>query len=423
MSHQNLPKDQSAASSGADKARPRVLILGASSFQVPMIRYAKAQGAYVITCDYLPENPGHALADECHNVSTTDMAGVLELARGLGVDAVLTFASEPALQTVSFVAEKLGLPAPSLDSVEKLTDKSAFRRLLRQCHLPAPRTVTITEDVSPSEVLRLMQKNRIGIPCIVKPVDSSGSKGITVLDVTLDALPAALMHALAFSRSRHCIIEQYFEGDQIHGDGYLENGRLVFHYLGDHIFYTGSGSRIPISTRWPTRHSAQVVHDIVEQVEAISRGSGYRKGSVNIEARITDRGKIYIIEVSPRNGGNHVPIIIHHLAGFDFVRHTYLNATAPDSAAIVPSDDAKPGAYYVLHSPMDGTLEGVSMTDAVRPHIIHFESFKRPGMVVEAFRGTNATIGVALLSFSSIANRDTIMDAIAQHITPIVKPP
>jgi len=249
-----------------------------------MIRYAKEQGAYVITCDFLPENPGHVLADEYHNVSTTDRQAVLNLARGLDVDAVLSFASEPALQTVSYVAEALGLPSPPLSAVVKLTDKGLFRRLLRQAGLPVPMAVTVGESMPAGHVPRLMEEHGVAIPCIVKPVDSLGSKGITVLNETLETLPAALEHAFAFSRSGECIIEQYTEGDQIHGDGYLEGGQLAFHYLGDHVFFTDGGCRVPISTRWPTRHEPDVVQQIAGQVEAIASISGCRNGPVNIEA-------------------------------------------------------------------------------------------------------------------------------------------
>jgi biotin carboxylase len=401
--------------------RPRVLILGGSAFQVPMIRYAKEQGAYVITCDYLPGNPGHALADEYRNVSITDGETVLKLARGLDVDAVLSFASEPALQTVSYVTEALGLPGPALDDVVKLTDKGAFRRLLREADLPVPHAVTVSQSTPPADLPRLMEEYHVGIPCIVKPIDSSGSKGITVLDATLDALPQALLHALAFSRSKRCIIEQYIEGDQIHGDGYLEEGRLVFHYLGDHVFFTDAGCRVPVSTRWPSKYGGEVVQGIQKQVEAISTASGYRRGPVNVEARVTEEGNIYIVEVSPRNGGNHVPIIIQHLTGFDFVRQGYLDATGNAANAIVPTPEKLPGAYYVLHSPKAGILDGVALSDAIRPHVVHLELFRSENAPIEAFRGSNGTIGVALLSFNSREERDTLMREANKHVKLLIR--
>ena len=70
----------------------KLLILGGTYFQIPAIEYAKSRGYYVITCDYLPNNPGHKLANEYHNVSTTDKEAVLTLAKSLNIDGILCFA-------------------------------------------------------------------------------------------------------------------------------------------------------------------------------------------------------------------------------------------------------------------------------------------------------------------------------------------
>jgi biotin carboxylase len=119
--------------------RSRILILGGSRFQVPLIRLARQRGLHVITCDYLPDNPGHRLADEYHNVSTTDKDAVLALARRIGIDAVASLSSDPAMQTVAYVANALGLPGPRLDGIVKLTEKDALRRLMAEVgsHLKA----------------------------------------------------------------------------------------------------------------------------------------------------------------------------------------------------------------------------------------------------------------------------------------------
>jgi hypothetical protein len=155
---------------------------------------------------------------------------------------------------------------------------------------------------------------------------------------------------------------------------------------------------------------------MLNQVEAISSVSGYRKGPVNIDARVTMDGAIYIIELSPRNGGNHVPIIIPHLTGFNFVQLAYLPATGMAFTPLVPEGDNRPGALYVLHSPAAGTFEGVDLTDMIRPHILHREWFKREGQTVQPFRGSNASLGVALLSFTSVDERHKLMAQANRHL-------
>ena len=110
----------------------KLLILGGTYFQVPAIKYAKSQGYHVITCDYLPGNPGHKWADEYYNVSTTDKEKVLELARSLHVDGILCFASDPAAPTAAYVSEKLGLPGNPYDKIVLLGEKHLWREFLRK---------------------------------------------------------------------------------------------------------------------------------------------------------------------------------------------------------------------------------------------------------------------------------------------------
>ena len=95
----------------------RILFLGGSAFQIPPIKYTKEQGHYVITCDYLPDNPGHEYADEYYNISTTDKEAILDLAKKLNFDGIVAYASDPAAPTQAYVGNKLGLPSNPYESV------------------------------------------------------------------------------------------------------------------------------------------------------------------------------------------------------------------------------------------------------------------------------------------------------------------
>ena len=288
------------------------MILGGSNFQLPLIKKAKEMGLYVITCDYLPDNPGHKFANEYHNVSTTDKNAMLELAKTLNIDAIVTFSSDPAMPTVAFVAQALGIKGPSPKAVAALIEKDLFRVILNELGLNVPKHYVVSTAEIPEEIKNSRSK------FVVKPVDSCGSKGMTFSTSNTQELLHAIDYALTTSIARRCIIEEYIEGNQIHGDGYLHNGELIYQYLGDHIFYTKTKNFVPISTRWPCKYGNEVLDELISQVEAIAKATGFLDGPVNIEARVTKTGEVYIIEVGPRNGGNYVPIIQEHLTGFDF---------------------------------------------------------------------------------------------------------
>ncbi len=396
--------------------KPKILILGGSPFQVPLIRRAKERGLHVITCDYLPHNPGHRIADEYHNVSTTDKEAVLALASRIGIDAVTTLSSDPALQSVSYVANTLGLPGAPLSAVVQLTEKDAFRRLMRSAGLRTPATRVLTEADTRDLSALAAELAAGGQRHIVKPVDSCGSKGITVLEPGADGLTVAVQLALSHSMGRRCIIEQYVDGPQIHGDGFMQGGRLVHHYLGDHVFYTRTRNRIPISTRWPCRYGDDVLADLAAQVERVCSAAGYTDGPVNIEARVTPAGEVYVIEIAPRNGGNYVPVIQQHLTGFDFVDRLLDCALGVATPVDTGRLHHAVGAHHILHAHRDGRFQGVRLSDDIRQKVFFMNVFKQVGDAVKEYVGSNTTIGVALLQFDSIAERDELMAATERHI-------
>jgi biotin carboxylase len=389
----------------------RIMVLGGSSFQIPLIKKAKEMGLYVITCDYLPENPGHQLADEYINISTTDKKAVLEGAKKLNIDAIVTLSSDPAIPTVAFVAHALGLKGPRPDAIEILNEKDLFRKQLNKLGLNTPKFFVVHEAEIPSEIQNSQSK------FVVKPVDSCGSKGITFSSTNTVELTKAINTALSNSRAHRCILEEYIEGDQIHGDGYLQNGKLIYQYLGNHVFYTKTQNFIPMSTQWPCKYKDEIVNEVINQVEIIAEGTGYQDGPVNIEARITKTGKVYIIEVGPRNGGNFVPIIQEHLTGFDFVSRIIFDALGESFPTQPCKQNNKVGAHYIIHAEKSGKFKGLIFNNHIKDHIFFYNLFKKEGEQVSKYVGSNTTVGVALLEFLNIEERDRLMEDIDNVIS------
>ena len=146
----------------------KILFLGASPFQIPPIKYAKKQGHFVITCDYLPTNPGHQFADKYINISTTDIDAVLKIAKEEKIDGIVAYASDPAAPTQAYVANELGLPGNPYESVKILARKDLFRKFLVENNFVTPRSRSF---YSISDAISWIDE--ITFPCIVKPVDSS----------------------------------------------------------------------------------------------------------------------------------------------------------------------------------------------------------------------------------------------------------
>ena len=161
----------------------KLLLLGGSAQQIIAIEKAKTLGYYTILCDYLQDNPGQYVADKYYNVSTTDIDAVYEIAIKEKVNGVLAYASDPAALPAAIVCNRLGLPSNPTESVRILGLKHPWREFLRKNGFACPQSVSFSPDVSLEEFKELVKD--FTWPLVIKPTDSSGSKGVSRILVFL----------------------------------------------------------------------------------------------------------------------------------------------------------------------------------------------------------------------------------------------
>lgn len=375
--------------------KKKIILLGGAYSQIPIIIEAKKQGYYVITCDYLPGNPGHKLADQYFNISTTDYEGILRLAKKEQPELVVAYASDPAASTAAYVAEQLGLPGNSYESVSLLSEKDIYRKFLLENGFNSPKYVSITETDSAIDKVANLE-----LPLIIKPTDSSGSKGISIVN-DLKKLDEVVDYAIKFSRNKRIIAEEFVDNEicDVHGDGFVVDGNLVFALLGDHIYNKFSNPFNPAGTYWPSSHKEELISNIKNETARIIKLSGFKKGPVNIEARINSKGKIYIMEIGARNGGHFVPQAIQYATGFDMVKA--MIDVLNDKPINVPQNFKKYSAYYAVHSDLGGTLKNLSISDKLKGFIKEFHQYISIGDKVNPFLGAGDAIGILLLSFDT----------------------
>ncbi len=388
----------------------KILFLGGAYAQIPILKEAKERGYYIITCDYLPNNPGHKLADEYYNVSTTDMQGVMDLARKVKPDFIIAYASDPAAPVAAYVSEKLGLPGNTFESVKILSEKDLFRDFLSQNDFCAPKAKSFLEGTISPELYKALE-----FPVIVKPTYSSGSKGVGIVYDSSKILEAAT-NAFSFSRNKRIIVEEFIDsnGEQLHGDGFIENGNLNFSYLGDHHFNLNINPFVPFSTTWPSKKSSKIIEKVEHQVSKIIKKTGFKNGPINIEARINNEGKVFIIEIGPRSGGNFVPQAIYYATGFDMVKAT-LNIFSGGKINFVNSIKHF-SANYIIHSERDGVLIHLFLKEKLNPFICEFHQYIKPGGKVLSYQGSNAVIGILLMVFESREEMEDIITNMQKYI-------
>ena len=388
----------------------KLLLLGGSAQQVVAIETAKRLGLYTVLCDYLSDNPGQYHADKFYLTSTTDKDAVLEIARRENVDGVLAYASDPAAPTAAYVAEKLGLPGSPYESVEILCNKDKFRQFLAEHDFCTPKAKGYSDLQEAAADLR---NGYYTLPVIVKPVDSSGSKGVSRIDGAYES-EEKLAYAGSFSRSGRIIIEEFVEkfGYQIAGDGLSIDGKLVFRYFAnDHFNPKCVNPFVPISASFPYDMPKEVQDKVHAEIQRLLTLLHMGTTTYNFDMRIDKDYNVYLMEIAPRDGGNYIPDVIKYATGVDLVEcavKAAIGDTIDDSAFGQPSGY---WSYFAVHSLSDGILERVEIDPTVeREHIVENHILKQPGDEIKAFTGANTTLGILLMKFDSMEQMLHMMD-------------
>lgn len=397
----------------------RLLLLGGSTQQVPAIEYANKQGYYTILCDFLPDNPGQYHAHKFYCVSTTDKEAILEVAQKEWVDGIVAYASDPAAPTAAYVAEKMGLSTNPYKSVELLTNKDKFRSFLAKHNFNTPKAKgysSIEQAIKEIEEFRL--------PVIIKPVDSSGSKGVSKLKEATD-IKNQIEYALSFSRVKRIIIEEFVEkfGYQVAGDGFSVNGELVFRcFANDHFDATGLNPFVPISASFPYNMPKRIHDKIHAEIQRLFDLLNMKTGAYNFDIRIDRDENIYLMEIGPRNGGNFIPQVTRYATGVDMIDYTIRAAIGKDCSDIKMVEPKGYWSYYAIHSSRAGVLKEIQIDENVKVnHIVESHLNYKMGDRVPAFTGANGSIGVLIMKFDSMEQMLDMMDHSDKWINVIVE--
>jgi len=390
----------------------KILFLGATYQQIPPIKYALEQGHYVITCDYLPENPGHKLAHEWHNVSTTDKEAVLELSEKLKIDGIVAYASDPAAPTQAYVAEKMGLVGNPYESVQVLARKDLFREFLAKNDFLVPKSNAFYHLADAKNWL-----DKIGVPAIVKPVDSSGSKGVTKI-TTSEQLKFAFDYALQFSREKKVTVEEFFvrEGYQVAGDGFVFNGKLTFRCWANEHFDQLVNPLVPIGESFPSIMSEYTQDQAHSETQRLLNLLGIKHGALNFDYHYNKNGDFSFLELGPRNGGNLIPEVIKHATGVDLIKYTVDSALGLDCSDLKMVSTKGFYSSYMLHALEDGIVKEIWYSDEIRKNIIQGTIYTRPGDKVNKFNGSNHTLGTMIMKFETLDEMLYKMDNMERFI-------
>jgi biotin carboxylase len=386
-------------------AQKKLMLLGGIRYLLPAIEVAHNQGNHVITVDYLPDNVAHKFSDEYYNVSIIekDKEKVLSLARQLNIDGILSYAVDPGVVTAAYVAEQMSIPfSCSYETACILQDKSLFRQFLIDHGFNAPHAkgYSNVEDA-------LKDIDYFNWPVIVKPVDSAGSKGVTRVDDPKD-LKAAINHALDESHNGHFIIEDFLEKEGLSSgsESFYIDGELVYNAFYDQYFDpNASNPYTPSAECWPANKPDSIINYVKDQLKKLGHLLNFRTGLFNIEWRVC-KGKVYLMEVSPRAGGNRLAEILNYATDVDIIQAEVAKALSIPLPSVHEPNYKGNYCILVLHSDKVGVFKGIEINENLVGEIIEKEIRVKEGEQVESFAGANNAIGTLFLRFDSREEMD-----------------
>ncbi|MEK4228824.1 ATP-grasp domain-containing protein [Solibacillus sp. FSL H8-0538] len=393
----------------------KLLMLGGSPSQVPAIKKAKEMGYYVITCDYLEDNPGHQFSDEYYNVSTIDKEAVLALAKTLKLDGVVCYAADSGAPTVAYVAEQLGLPAFPYQSVEILSNKDLFRSFLNENNFNVPLAIgyaTLEEAI--------VDFHNFKMPVMVKPIDASGSRGISKIN-SIELLQEKVEYALSFSRAKRFIIEEYIEkqGYQLGVDGFSVNGHLVFSGIANNHFESKLlNPFLPIGESYPSNLPEHLKYKIDNEIQRLINLLDLKTGPFNVEVQIDNRENIYILDIGVRNSGD-LTQIIKYADDIDLIKYTIKAALGEDCSDLTRTEPVGYWSSFLVISEKSGLFKGLEIeNEFLKNNIVEIDALvKYSGNMVKP----DEQLGKMVLTFSSMAEMLEKMDNMTNWIKIIVE--
>lgn len=288
----------------------KIMILGASTYQLPAIQKSKDMGLFTIVCSNNPDDVGMKVADRSYLVSTVDKYKLLRIAQEEGIDGIITIASEIASPTVAYVAENMGLSGYRYDIASAISNKYLLRCILTENDIPTP---TFWRAYNLEQALEAFDE--IYGAAIMKPLTSSGSRGVFKIN-SIEDIKRNFDTCISHSFIDHgVILEDFMSGREVGGESLINEGKIVFLQITNKYL---NRFNVPIGHSLPSNLPASVQKDVKKLIQLVVDKLNLVSGPLNFDIMITDEGP-RIIEIGARLGGNCLPNLMLNYTGLDTI--------------------------------------------------------------------------------------------------------
>lgn len=348
-----------------NEQRKKLAIIGASSFQEPLITKAKQRGIETHVFAWECGDVGEKLADQFYPISITEKETILEECKRIGIDGIASIGSDLANIAVAYVADAMGLTANSVTCVSRSTDKHLMRQCFAEYGDPSPKSILVDDAL-------LEHAEDLELPVIVKPTDRSGSRGINYVEDAAE-LEDAIAHAREAGFSDAVLVEEYAQGQEYSVECISWNGKHTLLAITEK-FTTGAPQYIETGHLEPARVDAKTAAQIKDVVFKALDHLEAAYGASHSELKVDEDGTIKIIEIGTRMGGDCIGSNLVELStGYDFV-NAVINVSLGEEPAAFDAESAARRAAAVRFIFTQADEDALQQLKATCPDLLYYES-------------------------------------------------
>lgn len=383
----------------------RLLILGGMRISCEIVKTARNLGIFTIVADYnrMEDSPGKQIADEAVDLSVTDVDAVVAYIRENHVDGVFVGFNDMLLPYYADICQKAGLPCyGTKEQFETLIAKDRYKELCRQFGVP-----TIPEYE--------MDDSDIVYPVLVKPTDSSGSRGISICHDRKE-LEEAVTQGKNASKVGKILIERYLDGPEVTVFWVFQNGRHYLSALGNRHVKQSQGKDViplPVGYTFPSVFLPKYRAEVEDNCKKMFRHLGITDGMMFMQCKV-ENGTCRLYDLGFRPTGSLEYKILKRVCGYDPLEMMIIFALTGKMGVESIADKAVPEfktpAFNVSCLCAPGTIREITgvnevmafheVEDAVLDHC--------PGeTITERMRGLLAQITVRILG--SVSSKDLLL--------------
>ena len=365
----------------------KLLMLGTSLASVEIVETAQRMGAYTIVTDNLSPEYSEAknIADEYWMLSTDDLDAIEEKCRAEGVNAIFAGISEFNLDRVKELTERLGLPCYIENGPWKYArDKSAFKDKCREIGIPVPEEYNLSDPPQPKEI------SGIEYPVVVKPVDGTGNKGLSICN-NKEELIAGCAKARSNADSGEILVERYVSGEETWNHYFIAENEIRNAYRMRAYKQPGYPSFLYSFGSSALQDDDEYKEQLNEKCVRFLREIGCKKGVAWFQFIRDDKGRYYAIEMAQRMSADTSGMSVEKVTGVNSMEWMLDIAFGGEHTADMLPAEARPPfkqshCVYLHFADRAGTVSSIEGYDKLDKDKFRISMLVHEGEKVPGYR-------------------------------------